>query len=108
MTSLNKIQIKVNGNFIIKAAQFTEATKEQMIAINKYLGAQAFQEKYIGDILDSFNDGDKLIPLFYKNGYSSFIELKDWVYVRDGEVYATESLSKLADVMTKIANDNLK
>ncbi len=104
MNKLNKSITRIDG-YTIKAVQFTEVTKEHMLAINKHLGAQAFQEKYIDDILDSYNDGDKLIPLFYRNGYSSFIELKDWIYVRNEEVYATETLAKIVDAITEIREE---
>ena len=104
VTKLNKSITRIDG-YTIKAVQFTEATKEQMLAINKHLGAQAFQEKYIDDILDSYNDGDKLIPLFYKNGCSSFIELEDWLYVRNEEVYATGSLDRMVEVIIEIRDE---
>lgn len=104
MSKLNKSITRIDG-YTIKAVQFTEVTKEQMLAINKFLGAQAFQEKFIYDILDSYNDGDKLIPLFYRNGYSSFIELKDWLYVRNEEVYAAGPLTKIVDVIIEIREE---
>ena len=104
MNKLNKSVTRIDG-YTIKAVQFTEVTKEHMLAINKYLGAQAFQEKYIDDILDSYNYGYKLIPLFYRNGYASFIELKDWLYVGNEEVYATKTLAKVVDAITEIREE---
>lgn len=104
MSKLNKVILRING-YTIKAVQFTELTREQMLAINRELGAQAFQEKYFDSILESYNDGDELIPLFYKDGGSSYIELKDWLYVRNGEVYATPALSKIVDVIMEIREE---
>ena len=104
MIKLNKVILRIDG-YTIKAVQFTEPTKEQMLAINKYLGAQAFQEKYLDILLGSYHDGDIFIPLFYKDGGSSYIDLYDWLYVRNGEVYATNSLHKLVDVIMEIREE---
>ena len=104
MINLNKVILRID-DYTVKAVQFTEVTKEQMLAINKDLGAQAFQEKYLDILLESYNDGDTFIPLFYKDGGSSYIELKDWLYIRDGEVYATPALSKIVDVVMEIREE---
>ena len=104
MTKLNKVILRIDG-YTIKAVQFTEPSKEQMLSINKELGAQAFQEKYLDSILESYHDGDTFIPLFYKDGGSSYIDLYDWLYVRNGEVYATNSLHKLVDVIMEIREE---
>ena len=106
MIELNTIQIKVDGRFAIKAVKFTEVTKKQMLSINKFLGAQAFQEKYIDAILYGYKDGDKLIPLFYKDGHSSFIEHGDWLYVKDGEVYAVYSFSEIVDDIMNMCKES--
>lgn len=84
MVELSTISLTIDSKTDIKAVQFTEVSKEQMMAINKYLGAQAFQEEHLDDIIEGFNDGDKLIPLFYKNGDVSWIDLNDWVFVDEG------------------------
>lgn len=102
MTNLNTIQLNSNSGHHFKAVQFTSASKEQMLAINKYLGAQAFQEKYLNNIISGYNDGDKLIPLFYKNGDVSLIELKDWLFVKGGEVHAVCTITSLIDNATEV------
>ncbi|MGL5261407.1 MAG: hypothetical protein ACRC9P_03380 [Bacteroides sp.] len=99
MINLNTIQLSINGKHHLKTVQFTSVNKEQMLAINRYLGVQAFQEKYLDDIIDSYKDGDDLIPIFYKNGRASSIELRDWLYLEGGEVYSTSNLSSLADIL---------
>lgn len=101
MSKLNKVILRIDG-YTIKAVQFTEPTKEQMLAINKYLGAQAFQEKYLDIILEGYHDGDTFIPLFYKDGGSSWIELYDWLYVRNGEVYTAGTFNNLRYVIKEI------
>lgn len=107
MTNLNTIQLNSNSGHHFKAVQFTSASKEQMLAINKYLGVQAFQSKYIDDILDSFKDGDELIPIFYKNGGVGCIELKDWIYVRGGEIYTSSDFSNLINGLTEISESEV-
>lgn len=102
MNKLSTISLTIDSKTDIKAVQFTEVSKEQMMAINKYLGAQAFQEEHLDDIIEGFNDGDKLIPLFYKNGDVSWIDLNDWVFVDEGEVHAVCTITSLFDDMTEM------
>lgn len=103
MDELNKIELTINGKIAFTAVQFTASTKKQMLAINATLGAQAFQEKFIDLILTAYNeDGDKFIPIFYRNGATSFIEMGDWIYVKKGEVYVADDLTSLADVIISI------
>lgn len=107
MINLNTIRLSINDKHHLKAVQFTSVNKEQMLAINKYLGVQAFQEKYLDDIIDSYKDGDDLIPIFYKNGGVSSIELRDWLYVKGSEVYSISNLSNLADVVIEISESEV-
>ena len=102
MIELSTISLTIDGKTNIKAIQFTEASREQMLAINKYLGAQAFQKEHLDDIIEGFNDGDKFIPLFYKNGDVSWIDLNDWVFVAGGEVHAVCTITSLFDNMTEM------
>jgi len=103
MNNLNTIQLSINDKHHLKAVQFTSVNKEQMLAINKYLGVQAFQEKYLDDIIDSYKDGDDLIPIFYNNGGVDSIRLGNWLYVKGSEVYSISDLSSLTDAVIEIS-----
>ena len=100
MNSLSTISLMIDDKTEIKSVQFTDVSKEHMQAINKYLGAQAFQEEHLDDIIEGFNDGDDLVPLFYKNGDVGWIELNDWVFVVGGEVHAVCTIVSLFDNMS--------
>ena len=106
MNSLTKREVDINGKTTLSLVQFTRADKEHMLAINKHLGVQAFPEKYINNIIDGYNDGDELIPVFHKDGTADIVVLGDWLYVKNGEVYSVGTYGHLVDLVINILEEN--
>lgn len=95
-----------NVDSILHVVLFSKVEKEHMTAINNYLGVQVFQEKYIDSIIDGYNDGDQLIPIFHKDGSVENINLGDWLYVKNGEVYSAGNDDHLMDLVVRLLRES--
>ena len=95
-----------NGDSILHVVLFSKVEKEHMIAINNYLGVQVFQEKYIDSIINGYNDGDQLIPIFHKDGSVENVSPGDWLYVKNGEVYSAGNNDHLMDLVVRLLRES--
>ena len=95
-----------NVDSILRVVLFSKVEKEHMIAINNYLGVQVFQEKYIDNIINGYNDRDQLIPIFHKDGSVENVSPGDWLYVKNGEVYSAGNNDHLMDLVVELLRES--